>query len=99
MAKTLKLRTSSFTRKFCTQTDGWWHLLGPDKDCLFLDGTRCSVYEGRPQHCRTWPFWPENMGARTWSKEIKSFCPGIGKGRLYTKNEILDRLVQHPDDE
>jgi len=98
MAKTLKLRTSSFTRRYCEQTNGWWHLISPEKDCIFLEGTRCGVYRGRPKHCRTWPFWPENMGARTWSKEIKSFCPGIGKGRLYSKNEILDRLVQHPDD-
>lgn len=98
MASTLKMRTSSFTRKYCEKGHGEFYLKDPDKDCIFLDGTRCSVYEGRPAQCRTWPFWPEHMGARTWSKEVASFCPGIGKGRLWSGEEIRDALRQDPID-
>mmetsp|Transcript_83803 Transcript_83803/g.233745 ORF Transcript_83803/g.233745 Transcript_83803/m.233745 type:complete len:134 (-) Transcript_83803:1355-1756(-) len=34
--------------------------------CLLLEGTgkRCSVYEVRPAACRTYPFWPGNLGQR-----------------------------------
>lgn len=96
LAKHLKMKTSSFTRSYCKNTQGYFHLKGPDQNCSFLDGKRCTVYEGRPTQCRTWPFWPENMNAKTWSQEVKTFCPGIGKGRLYTQKEILALLKQDP---
>ena len=32
------------------------------------------------------------MNAKTWNKEIALFCPGIGKGRKYTKESILKIL-------
>ena len=98
MAKALGVSASAFTRRYCAKTKGWWHLRSEGRDCLFLDGTRCAVYDGRPKQCRTWPFWPEHMDAKTWSREIESFCPGVGKGRLYKKNEILERLRQHEDE-
>jgi Fe-S-cluster containining protein len=94
MAKTLKMSTSAFTKKYCKKTDGVWHLVdGPTADCLFLkDGNRCAVYKGRPEQCRTWPFWPEVMNAKTWKKEVASYCPGVGKGRLYSAQEIRELL-------
>lgn len=58
-------------------------------DCIFLEGgNRCGTYEARPEQCRTWPFWPENMKAKTWRREIETYCPGVGKGRLHTREEI-----------
>jgi len=42
--------------------------------------------------CKTWPFWPESMDAKTWKKEIASFCPGVNKGRLYSQSEI-DQII------
>jgi Fe-S-cluster containining protein len=103
MARVLKMRTAAFTRKFCKKTDGVWHLKdGDGPECLFLkDGNRCSVYEGRPQQCRTWPFWPEVMNAKSWKKEVATYCPGIGKGRLYSGEEIqaiLDSQSSWTDD-
>lgn len=83
-----KMRTSSFTRKYCEKTEGYVHLKAPGADCQFLEGKRCGVYSARPSQCRTWPFWPENLTARAWTKEVASFCPGVGKGRLHSKEEI-----------
>lgn len=88
MARALKLSTRQFTRAYCEKTEGRWHLRNPDQDCAFLKDKRCTVYEGRPTQCRTWPFWPENLNARTWNREIASFCPGVGKGRQHTRAEI-----------
>ncbi len=97
LAAHLKLRTSQFTRRFCDQTQGFYHLKNPKGDCRFLEGTRCGIYEARPTQCRTWPFWPENMNSKTWNQEIAAYCPGVGRGRLYTREEISLLLKQDPN--
>ena len=92
MAKALGLTTAAFTRKHCTKKDGWVYLNSPDQSCQFLDGKRCGIYEGRPTQCRTWPFWPENMSAKAWAKEVASYCPGVGKGPIVSAEEIQKEL-------
>ena len=93
MAKELGLSTGEFTKKYCIKEDGLFHLLdGEDGKCHFLKGKKCGIYQGRPTQCRTWPFWPEVMDAKVWKKEVKSFCPGIGKGRRWTPQEIKQQL-------
>ena len=93
MAITLGITTAAFTRKYCGKTDGLFHIKDPEKNCVFLEGKRCSAYEGRPSQCRTWPFWPENMNARVWNSEVAPYCAGIGKGRLYSPEEIRKELA------
>lgn len=93
-AKFFKIPTAEFTRKYCEKSDGWFHLRESKDDCRFLDGKRCSVYEARPTQCRTWPFWPEHMSPRAWKREVVSLCPGVGKGRLYSKEEITEIVRQ-----
>lgn len=92
MAKVLGVTTSAFTRKYCTVTDGVYHLREPGPRCIFLEGKSCTVYDGRPEQCRTWPFWPEVMSAKTWAKEVAAFCPGVGKGPKISGEEIRDTL-------
>ncbi len=101
MAKALDLNTTEFTKKYCTKTSGVYHLNENEDspDCLFLKNNKCSVYTGRPTQCRTWPFWPDNMNAKVWSNEIVSYCPGINKGRLYSKKEIDENLKLEADAE
>lgn len=62
------------------------------KDCIFLrkaEGRRlCEIYPVRPNQCRTWPFWTENLTSpNTWNDAARR-CPGINRGRLYTFEEI-----------
>ena len=38
-----------------------------DGSCSFLDGDRCSIYEARPEQCRTFPF--------AWS--VRQGCPPL----------------------
>lgn len=95
MAKALEMNPSAFTRKYCSRSDGIWHLkANPDgPECLFLNSkNQCDVYKGRPIQCRTWPFWPENMNARTWRRDVARFCPGVGKGRLVSSRRIQQSL-------
>ncbi|MDR3607855.1 MAG: YkgJ family cysteine cluster protein [Oligoflexia bacterium] len=97
-AKYFKISTLAFTRRHCAKTNGYFHLKEIKGDCQFLEGKGCSAYDARPAQCRTWPFWPENMNARTWSREVKAFCPGVGKGKLYSEAEIKALLAQDPID-
>jgi Fe-S-cluster containining protein len=93
------MRTSQFTRTYCANHDGWFHLKGQETACRFLEGKRCQVYEARPAQCRTWPFWPENMNAKAWDREVVRFCPGVGRGRKYSAEEIQGLLAQDPLDD
>jgi Fe-S-cluster containining protein len=62
---------------------------GPDEACIFLEAGRCRVYEVRPEQCRTYPFWPENIKSPARWKLTALECPGIGKGRAFEREEIL----------
>ena len=96
MSRHLKLTKKAFIETYCNEVDGHVHLKNPDQSCGFLKDNRCTVYEGRPNQCRTWPFWPENMKTKTWNEDLIPFCPGIGKGRLYSKEEIEAQLKLDP---
>ena len=61
-------------------------------DCIFLGENGCSIYEGRPLQCRTYPFWPSIVESReNWESEKRS-CPGIGKGPIINKDTIEELL-------
>jgi Fe-S-cluster containining protein len=89
IADHLVLTRRRFRQLHTTRTSsGDRSLRFPDGRCTFLNGNRCSIYEVRPGQCRTWPFWSENMDAGVWNEDIASFCPGVGRGRLYAREEI-----------
>ncbi|MBL7544755.1 MAG: YkgJ family cysteine cluster protein [Bdellovibrionaceae bacterium] len=100
-AKYLDISTRKFTSQYCEQRSGVWHLKEDPKnpDCMFLKNKKCSVYEARPIQCRTWPFWPEVLNAKAWKKDVVSFCPGIGKGKLYSAAEIKSIAQQQHESE
>ena len=88
LAKHLGMSLPEFTKRYTTAADGMVHLKDPERDCPFFRSGRCGVHDARPWQCRTWPFWPENMHPKVWERDVASFCPGVGKGRLYTAEEI-----------
>ncbi len=93
LAKLFGLPTGTFTRRYCDQdSNGYWKLNEFQKECQFLQDTKCGVYAARPTQCRTWPFWPENMSAKAWSKEVASYCPGVGKGKIWPQKEVQRML-------
>lgn len=61
--------------------------------CLFFDDG-CTIYPIRPLQCRTFPFWFSNLRSRHSWQKIKRQCPGIGRGRCYSRSEILERIRQ-----
>lgn len=94
MSESLGLTLQDFTKKYCEFSDGLFHLKNDSEseECLFLKKNRCTVYSARPTQCKTWPFWPENMNAKSWNKEVKSFCPGVGKGPIVPASQIREAL-------
>ena len=94
LAAYLGISANAFTAKYARKTDGLYHIKNLGKNCLFYRENRCMVYDARPWQCRTWPFWPENMNRIVWEEEVASYCPGVGKGKLYTAEEIEEILVK-----
>ena len=64
----------------------------PNHDCIFWDDG-CTVYPVRPEQCRTFPFWPENLASPgAWEAVVRQ-CPGAGEGKHYDLVEI--RRLSH----
>jgi uncharacterized protein len=63
-------------------------------DCVFFDGEKrkCTVYEARPRQCRTWPFWESNVRTPEAWQETCQVCPGSGKGKLVSSEQILHQV-------
>jgi len=66
----------------------------PDGDpCVFYDPAEgCTIYEGRPVQCRTWPFWSEVVRRRRSWEKAAAECPGMNRGRLHSPEEIREAL-------
>lgn len=105
MAKRLNVSVEEFHKRYTKRVMGRRSLeeirnAYGEYDCVFLvsdkqTGKRtCSIYDVRPQQCRTWPFWPENLRTkRDWVASSQR-CPGMTAGiksetgTLYTIEQI-----------
>jgi Fe-S-cluster containining protein len=61
-------------------------------DCVFLrriNGQKsCTIYPVRPNQCRVWPFWPDNLAnTDDWNIAAQK-CSGINRGRFFSFEEI-----------
>ena len=61
---------------------------GEHEHCVFLEEGACIIYPVRPQQCRTFPFWPENMKTKAHWNLTKKTCPGIGIGQTFSTEKI-----------
>lgn len=67
-----------------------------DHSCIFFADGRCTVYPVRPSQCRTFPFWMKNLrNEAAWQRVARS-CPGIGRGPLRNREEILRIVSSSP---
>jgi len=93
------LEEAEFLRRYCkTARFGELRRLSlaekPNFDCILWDKGGCAVYRARPLQCRSYPFWAANVDSReSWERTARD-CPGIGQGRLHTKEEIEAWLDQ-----
>ena len=105
MAQALGVDLSTFLSRYARKIRGGWSLQerrSPQgMDCIFLTRDEqgragCSVYAARPTHCRTWPFWEENLESpEAWDDaRERTPCPGMGEGPLVSVESIISRLNQ-----
>jgi hypothetical protein len=63
-----------------------------DGRCVFYENG-CRIYPVRPIQCRAFPFWAKVFRSEENFNQMKKQCPGIGKGRFFSKTEILDLML------
>jgi Fe-S-cluster containining protein len=77
----LGVNQRSFERRYIYRTR---HLLRLRKtrnaQCHFLQDGGCSIHPAKPTQCSAFPFWPELVGSRSGWRQLRTYCPGIGKG-------------------
>jgi uncharacterized protein len=92
MAEFFKMTPEKFAEKHIIRYFGGNYRLNcpEDEPCIFLEESGCKIYPVRPVHCRSFPFWPENINNPQNWLELKKICAGIDKGRLYSIDEIIE---------
>jgi hypothetical protein len=89
MARHLELPRDEFVTTYVRREDMGFSLRErADGDCV-LWSRKCTVYPCRPSQCRTFPFWKHGLTSEEAFAAVNRGCPGVGKGRLYTCEEIL----------
>lgn len=67
-----------------------------DGRCFFYSNG-CVIYPVRPRQCATFPFWFENVRSQKKWRRVAYECPGIGRGSLYSKEQIL-KIIHSTND-
>ncbi|MFC1825961.1 YkgJ family cysteine cluster protein [Thermodesulfobacteriota bacterium] len=90
IARFLAMRGSSFVEKYLEPfRENFSIREDQDGRCYFYqDG--CTIYPVRPSQCQTFPFWFENLRSSKKWNQISRECPGIGRGRFFPKEQILE---------
>lgn len=96
MAKVLGISIDEFKRKYIRQRDNRYSLVEMkhrNYDCVFLRDNKCLVYQARPNQCRTFPWWKENLHCKeSWEIASRS-CEGINdQAPLVPYAEIQEAL-------
>lgn len=94
IAALMQLGVETFEDKYVRQVGVRKSLVEfPDGACVLLDPEtrKCTVYAARPRQCRTWPFWDSNLKSPADWKHTCEVCPGSGKGKLYTLEQIEEQ--------
>lgn len=96
LARHLGLSGRELIRTVCVRIDGHYYIGQSERQCRFLEGNRCSIYPARPHQCRSWPFWPDNLNAEAWKKNVRSVCPGAGPAGT-SRTEAADETSGCPE--
>ena len=93
----LNMTPEWFAERFLDRVEGRRAIIIPhDSACPFLLDDACTIQDDKPSQCRTYPFWPEIIQVEgAWEAEAAE-CPGIGRGKVYTRSEI-ERLLEESE--
>jgi Fe-S-cluster containining protein len=83
IAEYLGLERAAFEQRYVYRSKLGARLTVPRADgCHFLVEGGCSIHEVKPLQCLVFPYWPENVAARSAWKGLRRYCPGVGVGPL-----------------
>ncbi|MEZ5978154.1 MAG: YkgJ family cysteine cluster protein [Planctomycetota bacterium] len=71
--------------------------------CALLEGAnQCTAYTARPEHCRTFPYWPSVLDDADGFERAREVCPGIrpevddaARERAFARLAELHRRVEN----
>ncbi|KAE9057776.1 hypothetical protein PF005_g31948 [Phytophthora fragariae] len=76
-----------------------------DHQCIFLQGSKCSVYQARPTQCRTFPWWPQHLVSDYDWQLAAAGCEGIHvaeegekeeeKIPVYSFDDVMPETILH----
>jgi Fe-S-cluster containining protein len=93
IAEYLEMEVSSFRKKYLYSFRGGYSILETKEGACLFYKNGCRVYPVRPSQCKTYPFWYRHLRSKQRWQAVQKECPGIGKGRCRSKEEILE-IVQ-----
>jgi Fe-S-cluster containining protein len=79
IANHLGVSSDEATRKYTKRLPHGQTMRFEKKVCVFYTPEGCSIHRIKPEQCRTWPFWPENIANNGFKVGIRRFCPGIAR--------------------
>ena len=95
-----KLSYKEFVDTYCRWADYYYGekvlalLEQKNYDCILWENG-CKAYTARPVQCSTYPFWAWMLADKeTWNECAKG-CPGMNKGKLWSKEEIEKNKEQY----
>ena len=92
IAKHLSITPTNIREFFCFPYEGVYTIREHEDGRCFFYEKGCKIYPVRPRQCRSFPFWINIIRSKeNWDKASKD-CPGIGQGRMYSKEEIVGIL-------
>lgn len=96
MAQHLGLSAEEFGKHYLRRVDGRYSLIEDPRtfDCCFLKDRKCTIYQARPQQCRTFPWWPQNLASRENWRQAGGDCEGIREGLEKVPYETIKKELE-----
>lgn len=103
IAAFLQITEDEFSRTYVRRIGNQFSLTEKrDYDCVFLKREKgiafCGIYTARPNQCRTWPFWKQNLKSPDAWKRATAHCPGMQDAEAPVFDlEHIEKGRLHPD--
>lgn len=98
MASHLKMTEQAFKIKYIRRRDNRMALVekkvgNGEFSCVFLKEKRCEIYQVRPQQCRTFPWWRENLTSEESWKIAAETCEGISETSPLVPYSVIESTL------
>ncbi|MBT5953751.1 YkgJ family cysteine cluster protein [bacterium] len=89
MASVLEIDVAYFLNNFTIKKNGWTLIAAPNyrPDCFLDENNRCTVYEGRPAACKSYPNWSTIWDSDESLLKEAALCKGLENAIEIVKSE------------